>query len=781
MKFTDGFWMIRPGVHALYGREAYDVWAEGNTLCATVPTKVIERRGDTLNRTTLTVTLHSPLPGIIGVRIDHHQGGREEIGFDLVGAEAGHGDVAVDDEKGRLVSGAITATITRGAPWNLTFSETETGRVLTSSGEKSLGYLELSEDAQVDGGLLGSVRGDIERVNRGAYIHEQLSLGVGEVVYGLGERFGPFTKNGQTVDIWNADGGTSSEQAYKNVPFYLTNRGYGVLVNHPGHVSYEVGSETVERVQFSVAGESLEYFVVAGGSPEGVLERYTALVGRPAAVPAWSYGLWLSTSFTTDYDEQTVTRFIEGMADRDIPLDVFHFDCFWMREFNWCDFEWDPRVFPDPEGMLERLHERGLRVCVWLNPYIGQRSPLFAEGKERGYFVRRPDGSVWQWDMWQAGMALVDFTNPAATAWYQDHLRRLVAQGIDAFKTDFGERIPVDVEFFDGSSPERMHNLYAQLYNQAVFEVLAQERGEGEAVLFARSATAGGQRLPVHWGGDNSSSLESMAETLRGGLSLAMSGFSYWSHDIGGFEGMPDSAVFKRWVAFGLMSSHSRLHGSQNYRVPWLFDHADGIDEADPQSAVSVMRRFTKLKSSLMPYIAAAGEEASMTGIPVMRPMYLAFPDDPTTLYLDRQYMLGPDLLVAPVFSSDGEVDFYLPRGHWTNLLTGEVVSGGVWRTEQHRFDSLPLYVRAGATLVTGDGSRGADYDYVDAPVLRVFPGDDAEQSVSVPTGRRRATFRVTQTSRAVCITSRDVAEFSAAIADGEPRHTSEGTIQIPR
>src|SRR5699024_6007611 len=185
MKFTDGFWMIRPGVHALYGREASDVWAEGNTLCATVPTKVIERRGDTLNRTTLTVTLHSPLPGIIGVRIDHHQGGREEIGFDLVGTEAGHGDVAVDDERGRLVSGAITATITRGAPWNLTFSETETGRVLTSSGEKSLGYLELSEDAQVDGGLLGSVRGDIERVNRGAYIHEQLSLGVGEVVYGL--------------------------------------------------------------------------------------------------------------------------------------------------------------------------------------------------------------------------------------------------------------------------------------------------------------------------------------------------------------------------------------------------------------------------------------------------------------------------------------------------------------------------------------------------------------------------------------------------------------------
>lgn len=781
MKFTDGFWMVRPGVDALYGREAYDVWAEEGTLRATVPTKVIERRGDTLNRTTLTVTLHSPLPGIIGVRIDHHQGVRDEVAFELVGAESGHGEVRVDDEKGTLVSGAVTATITIGAPWALTFTETDTGRVLTSSGEKSLGYIELASDAQVDGGLLSDVRDDIERAHRGAYVHEQLSLGVGEVVYGLGERFGPFVKNGQSVDIWNADGGTSSEQAYKNVPFYLTNRGYGVFVNHPGHVSYEVGSEVVERVQFSVAGESLEYFVIGGGTPMGVLERYTALTGRPARVPAWSYGLWLSTSFTTDYDEQTVTRFIEGMADRDIPLDVFHFDCFWMREFNWCDFEWDPRVFPDPEGMLARLHDRGLRVCVWLNPYIGQRSPLFAEGKQRGYFVRRPDGSVWQWDMWQAGMALVDFTNPAATAWYQGHLRRLVAQGIDTFKTDFGERIPTDVEFFDGSSPERMHNLYTQLYNEAVFEVLEQERGEGEAVLFARSATAGGQRLPVHWGGDNSSSFASMAETLRGGLSLAMSGFGYWSHDIGGFEGMPDSAVFKRWVAFGLMSSHSRLHGSRNYRVPWIFDDVDGIDEADPQSAVSVMRRFTRLKSSLMPYIAAAGAEAHRSGVPVMRPMHLAFPEDPTTLHLDRQYMLGPDLLVAPVFSAEGEVDFYLPAGEWTSLLTGNVVSGGSWRTERHAFDSLPLYVRAGAVIVTGDGSRGADYDYLDAPVVRIFTGEDGERSVSVVSGDRHARFHVDQSPREVRITSRDVAEFSAVVDGGKIHRATDGALDVSR
>ena len=232
-----------------------------------------------------------------------------------------------------------------------------------------------------------------------------------------------------------------------------------------------MGSENVERVQFSVAGESLEYFIIDGPSPKEILGRYTELTGRPAIVPAWSYGLWLTTSFTTQYDEETVSSFIDGMAERDLPLSVFHFDCFWMREFNWCDFEWDPRVFPDPEGMLRRLHEKDLHVSVWINPYIAQRSPLFAEAAAAGYLLKKPNGDVWQWDLWQAGMGLVDFTNPDAKTWFQGKLRRLVDQGVDAFKTDFGERIPLDVSYFDGSDPEHMHNLYTQLYNQAVFEV----------------------------------------------------------------------------------------------------------------------------------------------------------------------------------------------------------------------------------------------------------------------------------------------------------------------
>ncbi|GAA4938941.1 alpha-D-xyloside xylohydrolase [Nonomuraea thailandensis] len=738
MKFTDGLWQLRPGVTALYAAEAYDIQAEDGAITVTAPTTVIRRRGDTLNRPVLSLRLDSPLENVIRVRVEHHVS--DERGFDLDGAEDGHGLVKADDANGAtLTSGALAATVAPGAPWSLSFHAD--GRPLTSSGDKSIGCFRLAADAQTDPGPVGK-----PRTGPSVHLAQQLSLGVGEVVYGLGERFGPLAKNGQTVEIWNADGGTSSEQAYKNVPFYLTNRGYGVFVNHPGHVSFEVGSEAVQRVQFSVEGESLEYLVIHGPDPKRILERYTALTGRPARLPAWSYGLWLSTSFTTDYDERTVTSFIDGMAGRDLPLSVFHFDCFWMREFNWCDFQWDPRVFPDPEGMLARLRARDLRVCVWINPYIAQRSPLFAEAAAQGFLLRRPDGSVWQWDLWQAGMGLVDFTHPEARRWFQSKLRGLLDQGVDAFKTDFGERVPLDVAYFDGSAPERMHNLYTQLYNQAVFEVLEERRGRGEAVLFARSATAGGQRMPVHWGGDTGSTYESMAETLRGGLSLAFSGFSFWSHDIGGFEGTPDPGVFKRWVAFGLLSSHSRLHGSSSYRVPWAFD----------EEAVEVTRLFTRLKLRLMPYLFQAGVQAHETGTPVMRPMAMEFPGDRNAAYLDTQYMLGPDLLVAPVFTADGTVELYLPDGTWTNYLTGERVEGGRWRTERHAFTSMPIYVREGAVLPVGARDDRPDYDYLDGLTLRVYPGPDGETTVTVTdqaTGEP-ARFTVTRSGGEVSVSS---------------------------
>jgi len=364
---------------------------------------------------------------------------------------------------------------------------------------------------------------------------------------------------------------------------------------------------------------------------------------------------------------------------------------------------------------LQRLKARGLKICVWINPYIGQKSPLFHEGKEKGYLLKRPDGRVWQWDKWQAGMGIVDFTNPEASAWYAGHLKRLVDMGVDCFKTDFGERIPTDVVWHDGCDPQKMHNHYAFVYNKLVYETLQDKLGASEAVLFARSASVGAQQFPVHWGGDCYATYESMAESLRGGLSIGLSGFGFWSHDIGGFENTAPAHIYKRWCAFGLLSSHSRLHGSKSYRVPWVYD-----DEA-----CDVVRQFTQLKCRLMPYLYPASAQAASHGTPVMRAMMLEFPEDPACDYLDRQYMLGDDVLVAPVFSEEGNVDFYLPQGRWTHLLNNEVAEGSRWHRQQHGFDSLPLYVRPNTLLALGCNDQKPDYDYSERPQFHLFELED--------------------------------------------------------
>ena len=404
-------------------------------------------------------------------------------------------------------------------------------------------------------------------------------------------------------------------------------------------------------------------------------------------------------------------HFIDGMKERNIGLRVFHFDCFWMKDFHWCDFLWDSRVFPDPEGMLFRIKQKGLQVCVWINPYIGQESCLFKEGMEKGYFLKRKNGDVWQWDMWQPGMAIIDFTNPEAKKWYQEKLEKLLDMGVDCFKTDFGERIPVDCVYFDGSDPVKMHNYYSYLYNQCVYELLEKKKGKGEAILFARSATVGCQKFPVHWGGDCWSDYNAMEETIRGGLSLNMSGFGFWSHDIGGFEETSTADVYKRWAAFGLFSSHSRLHGSTSYRVPWAYD-----DEA-----VEVVRFFTKTKAELMPYLYRNAIETAKTGIPMMRSMVLEFTEDRNCAYLDKQYMLGDSLLVAPIFNKDSKAVYYLPKGTWTNYFTGERKEGEKWYEETCGYCSMPVFVKENSLIAVGNVGTRPDYDYAQNVTIKAY------------------------------------------------------------
>lgn len=598
MKFTNGYWMIRDGVDALYAREAYELAADATTesLNVLAPTSVVRGRYDTLNLPTFNVDITTPAEGVIRVRAEHWQGATEYPGFPLNADEPGNrdyvtvqangngdGEVGVNGADVTLTTGGLTAKVVKGTPWNLTFIG-EDGKVLTESAGKSLGRFKLGAESNVTAqpvSEFGVTMDGSARDESDVFIAIQLHLSVGEDVYGLGERFGAYVKNGQSVDIWNEDGGTASEQGYKDIPFYMTSNGYGVLVNNRGHVSFEIGSENTEA---------------------------------------------------------TINSFIDGMAERDIPLAAFHYDCYWMREFHWCDFEWDKRFFGDIESTLKRLHE------------------------DKGYLVRKPNGEVWQTDFWQAGMGLVDFTNPAAREWFKDKVKALLNQGVDAIKTDFGERIPRDVVWYDGSPKLSMHNWYTQLYNQAVFEAIEETYGKGNACLYARSATVGGQQQPVHWGGDCESTFNGMVQSLRAGLSLTSSGFGFWSHDIGGFEGaFPDPAVYKRWVAFGMLGSHSRLHGSTVYRVPWLFDEEDeknGVALVPGQTAVDVVREFTKLKLELMPYVYQLGLQPHVNGTPVMRSMFVEFPDDPACRTLDRQYMFGPSMLVAPVFTYSGEVSY---------------------------------------------------------------------------------------------------------------------------
>jgi alpha-D-xyloside xylohydrolase len=708
VKFTDGQWLLQPGVTAHYAAQAYEVAAYPDRLVVLATTRPIKHRGDTLAGPVLTLTIRSPLEGVVRVSIEHYSASSPpRLHVPMPGATNPAVRIEETDERVTLTSGALSVDVRKGEGWQLTFREGE--RVLTRSDWRSLAY--------------------VQYAGQGNFVHEQLTLQVGESVYGLGERFTPWVKNGQVVENTNKDGGTACEQAYKSVPFYLTNRGYGVLVNEAGPVSFEVASEKTTRVQFSREGESLDYCVVAGPTQKDVLRRLTALTGRAPLPPAWSFGLWMTTSFTTQYDEATATHFIDEMKRRELPLAVFHFDCFWMREFEWVNFQWDPRGFPDPEGMLARLKAKGLKISLWINPYVAQKSPLFAEGAREGYFIKRTNGLVWQTDLWQPGMAIVDFTNPAATAWYQGHLRRLLAMGVDCFKTDFGERIPTEgVAYHDGSDPVEMHNLYALQYNEAVYRLLEEVRGEDEALLFARSTYASGQRYPVHWGGDCWSNFESMAESLRGGLSLTSCGFAFWSHDIGGFEGNPPPAVYKRWLQFGLLSSHSRLHGSSSYRAPWLVD----------EESCDVLRVFTHLKHRLMPYLYGVAIEATQTGVPVMRSMVMEHASDPACVTLDRQYHLGEALLVAPVFAESGEVDFYLPRrgdGAWTHLQSGAKKAGGQWYRETHDFMSLPLYVAPGTVLPWGAETERPDYDYARGVTLRLFElADGAATPFVVPT-----------------------------------------------
>ncbi len=557
---------------------------------------------------------------------------------------------------------------------------------------------------------IGFHEGADGRVN----VRETVAVTPGEAFYGLGEKFTPLNKWGQEHLSWTVDvGNVSSYRSYKNVPFLMSTAGYGLFVHSSYPIVYRMGSESSISYSVQIDDAQLDYFLIYGPSFQHILKQYTDLTGRAPVPPKWSFGFWISRCGYRSRGE--VERVIQEMRARDFPCDVISLDPWWMGDGPWTTFEWDREAFPEPEEMMRRLRERGVRTCLWIHPYVPEGSDAYAEGLEQGYFLEKPGGDVSPPIEAFSGsdLAAVDFTNPEARAWYQEKLRDLLDMGASVFKSDFGEQAPVDAVYHDGRSGLEMHNLYPLLYNQAVFELTEAYFGRG--LTWGRSGYAGSQRYPVQWGGDSYSSLDQMACQIRGLLSYGMSGVPYCSHDVGGFdyapeafdqevqEGYPkDPQVYVRWLQFGVFSSHLRAHGKQA-REPWTY----GAEVEE------IARRYLKLRYRLLPYIYSEAVKSSRTGLPVARPMVLAYQDDPATHDLDLQYMFGESFLVAPIVTERNRRRIYLPHGEWVDYWTKDVVAGGRWLEVEAGLETLPLWVRAGAIV-----PMGPDVDYVDQKPL---------------------------------------------------------------
>jgi alpha-D-xyloside xylohydrolase len=540
MRFVEGVWNKLEGSTVVSARQAARVeivpddtgrGTGGDCLRILCSIREIKNRGDVLNKPTITIWIRSPAPGIFEVEAKHFLGKQAHheprldlfpAGLDKAGVSGSANGVKVNGASPRakglkhdnyafLVSagGMAQARVdTRPGAFCIDFLD-DKERIISSMGPDSISWALKTNVAGSHAAREFATTTTLDPYHRPesrrqGYMIMSPSLAQGEKVYGLGEQFGPFVKNGQTVEISNEDGGTSSAMAYKNIPFYMTSRGYGVYIDQTQHLSLEVQTEHRSRVQASVPGETMRMYFLMGPTPKDILTRYTSLTGRPPLPPTWSWGLWLSTSFLTDYDEETSQHFLDGMRKHDIQVSVFHFDCYWMRPFEWCSFRFNPEFFPDPKAFLGRINSQGIKVSVWINPYIAQEAEIFAEADQKGYLLHRKDGSTYQSDDWQGGIGFVDFTNPEACKWYQAQIEYCIDVGVTAFKTDFGERIPCeDVVYHSGSEPRAMHNHYSFLYNKTVMEVLERRLGAGQGCVFARSAAAGGQRFPVHWAGDS--------------------------------------------------------------------------------------------------------------------------------------------------------------------------------------------------------------------------------------------------------------------------------------
>lgn len=542
-----------------------------------------------------------------------------------------------------------------------------------------------------------------------------------ERLFGMGEKFNKVEKTGTRATIWTADtcGLNTSDLAYMSVPVLFSTRGWGMMLHSSFRSFWEIGNFSYAAGSFLTEDDKIDLFLFAAPTLKALLGRYTALTGRPKMPPKWTFGVWMSRCAYKTRTELEAAAF--GMRKRNIPCDVIHFDPPWMKT-HWypvygvdaCDFEWNDKDFPGRDGLFAKLSDAYISSCMWINPYIPEGTRIYAEAKEKGYLVRAASGRPARNEMSQR-VGITDFTNPEAKEWWKGHLKELLRAGAAVFKPDYGERVPEDCIFHNGRTGAEMHNLYLLLYCQAVYEATREEAGYG--AIWGRSGYIGSQRYPGTWAGDTEISWEAMKCCLRGGLSAGMTGIGFWSHDIGGFVGpkAPSPELYVRWAQCGLLSPWARFHGNQP-REPWRYG----------KEAEKIVTRWIRLRYRLIPYLLAAAEQHCRTGVPIMRHMALEFPGEPNADTLDDQYMLGPDLLVAPVMTPGTRSrQVYLPRGIWTDLHNaGRCYEGPGFRELRAPLSRMPVLVREGAIIpkLTGNPQH-----LKDGPARRlavdIYPG----------------------------------------------------------
>lgn len=515
-----------------------------------------------------------------------------------------------------------------------------------------------------------------------------------ECFAGTGERFTKMDLSGHTFYLKNQDGqGVNNRRAYKNIPFYLSSRLYGVFYHTSRYCKLSLADHSTRSVQFLNEAPEVDAYLIGGSSPERILYNYRTLTGFPSLPPLWSFGIWMSRMTYFSADE--VQEICDRLRREKYPCDVIHLDTGWFRTDWLCEWKFNPERFPDPVGFLKGLKEDGYRVSLWQLPYVAEGAEQITEAKENRYIApltkeqERAEGSNFS-TLDYAGT--IDFTYPAATAWYKGLLKELLDMGVVCIKTDFGENIHMDADYY-AMTPEELNNLYALLYQKAAYEITKEVTGDG--IVWARSAWAGCQRYPLHWGGDSASTWDGMAGSVKGGLHFGLSGFGFWSHDVPGFHSLPnfmnsplDEKVYMRWTQFGVFTSHMRYHGSFK-REPWHYP-----------TIAPLVKRWWKLRYRLLPYIVEEARRATETGYPMVRALLMHHPDDRQAWHIDDEYYFGSEFLVAPVMNSEDKRDVYLPEGRWVDFFTGERFEGGRWlKGVECPLERMPLYVKEGAEI----------------------------------------------------------------------------------